>query len=146
MRTIREVADLIGHMTQDERALVEEFILRLSKGRQSYGDWVERMDHRDFRQESLEEVLDLAAYLAMAVHRLSAAGLEGRQEALERARAHAMQENGVRLSDLEKLGSDEPVDSGDVPIYSDDFELAAGTPVEPVDVWPELRERIGRGL
>lgn len=51
----------------DERRIVDLIADRLEHGRKQYGDLDLARDKRDWNQEALEEALDLAVYLAIAL-------------------------------------------------------------------------------
>jgi hypothetical protein len=70
MRTVREISEMLGLLTQDERAAIEIILERVTEGRISYGGLIEATDPRNFVEESLHEFIDGAFYLAVQTHRL----------------------------------------------------------------------------
>lgn len=70
--TPRELQTLFEELGHDERAIAEQFVERLRMGQLTYGTLDLENDDRDFHAESIQEAIDLAAYLCMAIHRLGA--------------------------------------------------------------------------
>jgi hypothetical protein len=68
---------LFARLGHDEQRVALRFLDRLAMGRQAYGELDLATDRRDFREEALQEALDLAAYLAMRLEQMGS----GRAEA-----------------------------------------------------------------
>lgn len=58
---------LVSAMNEDETAVLLKVAERLHDGRTTYGALNLETDKRDFLEEAMMEILDLAAYSAMAL-------------------------------------------------------------------------------
>ena len=67
----RALAERIGDLEPDARAVVELIVSRLEGGRSTYGELDLASDPRDFRRELVEELVDAAAYGAADLLRLA---------------------------------------------------------------------------
>lgn len=64
---IKRIARLCGELGPDELRVLERVAQRLAMGRKHYGLLNIEKDQREWTKEATEEVLDMSAYLALAM-------------------------------------------------------------------------------